>query len=124
LLIEAISKMLGLKKLELTIDVHAGQQFFDIVGQCIGGHQGEIEELRLIFHFAFVNSSIVGMVPDLRRLKVIQLDCSLTLQTISELSGVAADCGALEEFGYNLSPQDGISTPFVNFVPNFHVLSG
>jgi hypothetical protein len=110
LLVESIPKMLGLKKLELQINLRSDQQFFDMVGQCIGGHQGEIEELRVIFFTVAVNSSIVGLAPALRRLKVIQFDGLLTLQRISELSDVAADCDALEEFGYNLSPRNGMPT--------------
>ena len=104
LLIESIPKMLGLKKFELEINRHFDQQFFDMVGQCIGGHQGAIEELRLIFNFSSVNSSIVGLAPALRRLKVIRFDSGsfLSALQIGELSGVVADCDALEEFGYNL----------------------
>ena len=49
--------MLGLKEFNLETSGRADQQFFDIAGPCIGGHQGEIEELRLIFNFSFVNSS-------------------------------------------------------------------
>jgi hypothetical protein len=40
LLVESIPKMLGLKKLELEIYGSFDQQFFDMVGQYIGGHQG------------------------------------------------------------------------------------
>ena len=61
------------------------QAMFDMLGQCIGGHQGEIEELRLIFDeelrlifdifdlHSGNSSSIVGFAPSLRRLKVIRL---------------------------------------------------
>ena len=42
LLLESIPKMLGLKIFRLEIDYHADQQFFDVVRECIGGHQGEI----------------------------------------------------------------------------------
>ena len=106
LLIESIPKMLGLKKFELEINRHFDQQFFDMVGQCIGGHQGEIEELRLILRPSSVNSlsRVVGLAPALRRLKVIHFGRSsrLTLQEIGELSGIAADCDTLEKFGYSL----------------------
>ena len=93
--------MLGLKKLVLGMYFPVDRQFFDMMGQCIGGHQEEIEELSLIFTSV---SSIVGLTPVLRRLKVIRFDglVALTSQQISELSGVAADCDTLEEFGYNL----------------------
>jgi hypothetical protein len=107
LLLESIPKMLGLKKLKLEIYHSFDQQFFDMVGQCIGGHQGEIEELRLILRPSSVNSlsRVVGLAPALRRLKVIHFGRSsrLTLQEIGELSGIAADCDTLEEFGYSLA---------------------
>ena len=92
--------MLGLKKLVLGMYFPVDRQFFDMMGQCIGGHQEEIEELSLIFTSV---SSIVGLTPVLRRLKVIRFDglVALTSQHISELSDVAADCDTLEEFGYN-----------------------
>jgi hypothetical protein len=114
LLIESIPKMLGLKKLELESMRCFDNQFFDMMGQCIGGHQGKIEELSLKFFTSVsLNSSsiIVGLTPALRRLKAIRFGgwVALTSQQISELSGVAADCDALEEFGYNLSPPRGIS---------------
>jgi hypothetical protein len=105
LLIESIPKMLGLRKLMLEMDLPYDQQFFDMVGQCIGGHQGEIEELRLKCYSPLVNStSIVGLAPALRRLKVIQFELSslLSAPQIGELSGMVADCDTLEEFGYNL----------------------
>ena len=107
LLLESIPKMMGLKKLELDINSRCDQQFYDMVGHCIGGHQGELEELRLICSSSSsVNSSsIVGLAPALKRLKVIRLDgfyAPLTLQEMGKLSDVAAGCGALEEFGYNL----------------------
>jgi hypothetical protein len=72
-----------------------------MVGRCIGGHQGGIEELTLTFLFYSVNiMSIVGLAPALRRLKVIRFHgAALTSQQIDELSEVAADCEALEEFG-------------------------
>jgi hypothetical protein len=78
------------------------------VGQCIGVHQGELEELRLKIDFSSGNlSSIVGLAPALRRLKVIRLHSyktsALTLQQMDELSGVVADCDALEEFDYNFA---------------------
>jgi len=102
--------MLGLKKFELKIKFPVDQGFFDLMGQCIGGHEGEIEELRLILHSTSVNlSSIVGLALALRRLKVIRFEgysCpELTSQQISELSEIASDCDALEEFGYNLGQQ-------------------
>ena len=95
LLAESIPKMLGLKKVKLQINNHADHEFLDMMGQCIGGHQGEIEELTLEFgalgfHASSVNLSIVGLAPALRRLKVIRFGgdyTSLTLQEISELSG-------------------------------------
>jgi hypothetical protein len=102
LVVESIQKMLGLKKFELEIHLF-DQHFFDIVGQCIGRHQGEIEELRLI---CFPNSSsIVGLAPALRRLKVTHFDSGshLTSQQMVELSGIVADCDTLQEFGYNLT---------------------
>ena len=107
LFVESIPKMLGLKKFELRINRRYDQRFFDMVGHCIGGHQGELEELRLICSSSSsVNSSsIVGLAPALKRLKVIRLDgfyAPLTLQEMGKLSDVAAGCGALEEFGYNL----------------------
>jgi hypothetical protein len=119
LLGESIPKMLGLKKFELHVgllDQQFHRQFFDMVGQCIGLHQGEIEELALYFTSASVNSSIVGLMPALRRLKVIQFygHAALTSQQIGELLGIVGDCDALEEFGYNMSdlPESlgGIST--------------
>ena len=105
LLVESIPKMLGLKKLELEIKRHVDQQFFDMMGQCIGGHQGEIEELRLRFLVSSVNISIAGLAPALRRLKVIEFHkfTALTSKQIRELSAVVADCDTLEEFGYNLT---------------------
>ena len=104
LLVESIPKMLGLKKLELEMDYPADQQFFDIAGQCIGLHQGEIEELILMCHDSTMNSSIVGLAPALRRLKVIYFQNfkKLSSQQIGELSGIAADCDTLEKFGYSL----------------------
>jgi hypothetical protein len=104
LLVGSIPKMVGLKKFELQMSSssHFDQAMFDMVGQCIGGHQGEIEELRLRFIiFALNLSSIVGLAPALRRLKVIRLHSygsALPLQQMGELSGVAGDCDALEEF--------------------------
>jgi hypothetical protein len=80
------------------------------VGQGIGGHLGEIEELRIIFNCsnAVIDVSILGLVPALRRLKVIRFDggvlTRLSSQEIGYLSGIAADCDTLEEFGYNLVP--------------------
>ena len=104
LLLESIPKMLGLKKLELEMDYPADQQFFDIAGQCIGLHQGEIEELILMCHDSTMNSSIVGLAPALRRLKVIYFQNfkKLSSQQIGELSGIAADCDTLEEFWCDL----------------------
>ena len=98
LLVESIPKMLGLKKLELETGCHYDQGFFDMVGRCIGGHQGEIEEMRLVFSLSSVNISIVGLAPALRRLKVIRFTAPLTSQQFGELSDVAADCETLEEF--------------------------
>jgi hypothetical protein len=100
--VESIPKMLGLKKLELEIFCNVDQGFFGMVGQYIGGHQGEIEELRLILIGSSVNLSIVGLAPALRRLKVFQFDGDLTptLLEISKLSVIAVDCDALEEFEY------------------------
>ena len=111
LLIESIPKMLGLKKFDLCVILHSDQQLFDMVGQCIGGHQGEIEELRFLLPRSIANPSILGLAPALRRLKVIKFGgrAALTFQKIRELSGVAADCDALEEFGCNLSSPSGIS---------------
>ena len=105
LLLDSIPKMLGLKKVVLQISCSVDRQFFDLVGQCIGGHQGEIEELRLIFNLSSVNSSMVGLAPALRRLKVIRFHgyAALTLHAMDELSGVVADCDSLEEFCYNLA---------------------
>ena len=108
LFLESIPKMLGLKKLELKIrhhDYHVDQGFFDVVGRCIGGHQGVIEELILSSCLSAlvnsVNSSIVGLAPALRRLKVIRFDgTALTSQQIGVLSEGAADCETLEEFSH------------------------
>ena len=101
LLVESIPKMLGLKKFELEMEL-LDQQLVDMVGQCIGGHQGEIEELRLILNS--VDASIAGLAPALRRLKVIRFYCygGLSSQQTGELSGIAADCDTLEEFCYNM----------------------
>ena len=41
MLVESIPKMLDLKKFYLKIDLLDGR-IFDMVGQCIGLHQGEI----------------------------------------------------------------------------------
>ena len=75
-----------------------------MVGQCTdGGHQGEIEELRLTLPLTSVNSSsIIALAPALRRLKVIQFVTyeAFALHDIGELSGIAADCDTLEEFGF------------------------
>ena len=102
LLVESIPKMLGLKKFELDfLNRGVNKQFFDMVGQCIGEHQGGIEELKLLHRFvSSVNSSIVGLAPALRRLKVIRFHgyFALSLPAICELSGIAADCYSLEEF--------------------------
>ena len=102
LLVESIPKMLGLKKFDFDIDLLNQQfhpQFFDMVEQYIGGHQGEIEELALELRSASVNTSIVGLTPALRRLKAIRLyGAALTSQQIGELSEGAADCKTLEEF--------------------------
>ena len=118
LLLESIPKMLGLKKLELRSCRRVDQGFFDMIGQCIGGHQGEIQELILGCHHSSENSSsIVGLAPALRRLKVIRFDCwaDLTLQGMSELSGIIADCDELEEFGYDISTR-GNSTDDVKAI--------
>jgi hypothetical protein len=119
LVVESIPKMLGLKKFDLQIKGHVDQLFFDMMGQCIGGHQGEIEELKLVFHSTSVNSSsILGLAPALRRLKVIKFGgfTALPLQEISELSGIAADCETLDEFGHkNFSPC-GASTENFNAI--------
>jgi hypothetical protein len=108
LLVRSIPEMVGLKKLELDMDhFHFDQAMFGMVGQCIGWHEGEIEELRLKWTSNSVNlSSIVGLAPALRRLKVFRLYSygpALTLQQIGELSVVGEDCYALEEFDYNFS---------------------
>ena len=97
--------MLGLKKLELDLNRDYDQGFFDMVGRCIGGHQGDIEELILVFYDYPQNSSIVGLAPALRRLKVIRFDgdVSPTSQQIGELSEGAADCETLEEFSFSES---------------------
>ena len=111
LLIESIPKMLALKKLELKSMRRFDKQFFDMVGQCIGGHQGEIEELRLEYSSSSSanSSSIVGLAPALRRLKVLRFEgysCLMLMpQQISELSSIASDCDTLERFGYNLGQQ-------------------
>jgi hypothetical protein len=114
LLLESIPKMMGLKKLELDINSRCDQQFYDMVGHCIGGHQGEIEELRLILRCSSVNISVVGLASALRRLKVVRFYSyeGLSSHTICELSGIVADCDTLEEFGYSLLLNeflDGIS---------------
>ena len=105
LFLEAIPKMLGLKKLELDIYGHHDDEgFFDMVGQCIGGHQGDIEELRIRFPrwSSVSHKSIVGLAPALRRLKVVRCYSGLITQQIGELSGIAADCDTLEEFWCDL----------------------
>ena len=107
LLLELIPKMLGLKILQLQIHGPYNQQFFDIAGQCIEEHQGEIEELMLMIISSLANPSIVGLAPALRRLKVIRFHCYTPLSslTLCELSGIVADRDTLEEFAYNiLSP--------------------
>jgi len=111
LLLESIPKILGLKIFGLEIDYRANQQFFDVVGECIGGHQGEIEELILMFRVSTLNLSIVGLTPALRRLKVVQFNnyTALSSHQNGELLGIAADCDTLEEFGYsqrNRLPRD------------------
>ena len=100
--LKSIPKMLGLKMLVLGINDHVYQQgFFDIVGRCIEGHPGVIEQLVLDMEHAPVNLSIVGLEPALRRLKVIHFcRAALTSQQTGELSEVAADCKTLEEFGF------------------------
>ena len=107
LLVGSIPKMVGLKKIELQMCTYFDQVMIDMVGQCIGGHQGEIEELRLIFYYTSRNSSsVIGLVPALRRLKVIRFHSDvgvLTLQQMGELSGVIGDCDSLEEFDCNFS---------------------
>jgi hypothetical protein len=109
LLVESIPKMLGLKKLELEM---LNQQFFDMVGQCVGGHQGEIEEVRLKWYSSpffstssVESSSIVGLAPALRRLKVIHFHSGSLLMApqMGELWDIVRDCDSLEEFGYNLT---------------------
>ena len=104
LLVESIPTMLGLKKLEIEIRDQFTLQGFDVMmGQCIELHQGEIEKLTIDMRSPSVNMSIVGLAPALRRLKVIKLyGLKLTPQQIGELSGIAADCDTLEEFGCNL----------------------
>ena len=123
LLVESIPMMLGLKKFELAIhllDQHVDQGFFDMVGQCIRGHKGEIEELRLrCCTSSFVNSSlIVGLAPALRRLRVIKFHgAGLSSQQIGELLGIVGDCDALEEFSYNLvTPRGGMPTENFNSI--------
>jgi hypothetical protein len=72
-----------------------------VVGGCIEGHHGLIEELILDLEFAHVNSSIVGLAPALRRLKAIGFrDPALTPHQIGELLEGAADCETLEEFSF------------------------
>ena len=122
--------MLGLKKLELSIDL-SDRRIFDMAGQCIGLHQGEIEKLALDMSSTSVNTSIVGLTPALRRLKVIEFyGAPLTSQQTGELSGIVADCDTLEEFCYNLHENLWmeyplmISKPFVNFYQNVQVSSG
>jgi len=73
-----------------------------MVGRCIGGHQGAIEELKLRLYLNSVNMSIAGLAPALRRLKAIRFHgASLRPQQTGELSEGAADCENLEEFGFN-----------------------
>ena len=122
--------MLGLKKLELAIDLF-DRHIVHMVRQCIGLHQGEIEELALTIRSASVITSIVGLTPALRRLKVIEFyGAPLTSQQTGELSGIVADCDTLEEFCYNLHENLWmeyplmISKPFVNFYQNVQVSSG
>ena len=130
LLVESIPKILGLKKFWLSIDLSDGH-IVDMVGQCIGLHQGKIENLALDMSSFSVNSSIVGLTPALRRLKVIEFyGAPLTSQQTGELSGIVADCDTLEEFCYNLHENLWmeyplmISKPFVNFYQNVQVSSG
>ena len=70
--LESIPKMLVLKILRLITSEHTDQGFIDMVGRCIGLHQGEIEELNISLNVEHVNSSMVGLVTALRRLKAIQ----------------------------------------------------
>jgi hypothetical protein len=110
LFIESIPKMMGLKHFELQIRRHVDRQFFNMLGQSIGEHQGEIEELRLRCYSISVNSSsIIGLAPALRRLKVIRLDgyTPLNPQQMGELSAIVGACDSLEEFGYNLHRLSG-----------------
>ena len=104
--------MLGLKIFKLQTSRPGDQALFDLVGRCIGEHQGEIEEMILLFNFSVNSSSIVGLAPALRRLKVIRFHgySALTLQQIDELSGIVADCDALEEFDCYFSTRRGMST--------------
>ena len=104
LLVGSIPKMVGLKKFELKMNYRFVPAMFDMLGQCIGGHEGEIEELRLISEHTFENSSwIVGLAPALRRLKVFRFHSrlgKLTSEQICGLSDVVGDWDALEEFDY------------------------
>jgi hypothetical protein len=58
-----------------------------------------------MFRVPTVNLSIVGLIPALRRLKVVQLNnyTALSSHQNGELLGIAADCDTLEEFGYSLT---------------------
>ena len=104
LFLESIPKMLGLKKLQLGVLGRVGQGFADMVGRCIGGHQGEIERLTFDGRCLPSENSLVRLAPALRRLKVIEfVGFPLRSQQIAELSGVVAECDTLEEFCYDLS---------------------
>ena len=105
--------MLVLKIFKLQTSRPGDQTLFELVGRCIGEQQGEIEEIILLFNFS-VNSLliVVRLAPALRRLKVIRFHgySALTLQQIDELSGIVADCDALEEFDCYFSTRRGMST--------------
>ena len=116
LFLELIPKMLGLKKLHLQLCVTGRPRFadhkkgfFDMVGRCIEMHPGVIEELELTFYHSRrdhyrLHSSIVGLVPALKKLKVIRFSGTApTLQQIGELWEGASDCETLEEFSFEHS---------------------
>jgi hypothetical protein len=128
LFLESIPKMLGLKILRLATSEHTDQGFIDMVGRCIGLHQGDIEELNISLNVEHVNSLIGGLVTALRRLEAIRFvgdhAGTLTPQQIAELSEGAADCETLEElFCFCQSEPDGDVISTDDFKAIFHLCS-
>ena len=127
LLLESIPKMLVLKKLYLAIrNCDHRDRLFDMVARCIERPHGVIVELILDMVRTPDNTSMVGLAPALRRLKVFQFyGPILTSEQIGQLSGIAEACDTLEEFRCdlpgNMLTHDFKARLFVNFVQNFQV---